>query len=173
MTYITEYPSPVGVLTIASDGEAITGLWISGQKHFGDGAKPPFLKADDHPVLLRAAEYLDVYFRSEEPDLSTLVLKPAGTPFQQKVLSCLLEIPYGQTVTYGDIAKKLALQSGVRTMSAQAVGNAVGRNPISIFIPCHRVVGSGGKLTGYAGGLEAKQTLLQLEAKKRKTTESK
>ncbi len=165
MTYITEYSSSIGVLTIATDGEAITGLWISGQKHFGIGAKPPFLKADNHPVLMHAAACLDVYFQGNEPQISSLVLKPAGTPFQQKVWSYLLEIPYGQTVTYGDIARKLAKDRGIRVMSAQAVGSAIGRNPISILIPCHRVIGSGGKLTGYAGGLNAKQALLELERK--------
>lgn len=165
MTYITEYPSAVGVLTIASDGEAITGLWIRGQKHFGGGAKAPFTRADDHPLLLAAIKCLDDYFQGSEADISALPLKPSGTAFQQKVWSYLQEIPYGQTTTYGQIAKRLAADAGTQSMSAQAVGNAVGRNPISIFIPCHRVVGSGGRLTGYAGGLDAKKTLLQLEAR--------
>jgi methylated-DNA-[protein]-cysteine S-methyltransferase len=159
MHYTFEYQSPVGLLTIASDGESITGLWIKGQKYF---AAP--LEAEnssmDLPVFERVQEWLITYFDGKNPAF-TPPLAPTGSPFRQAVWKILREIPYGEVITYGDIAKMVAKQK--EKMSAQAVGGAVGHNPISIIIPCHRVVGTDGSLTGYAGGIKTKITLLTLE----------
>ena len=152
-----EYASPVGLLTLASDGEAVTGLWLAGQKYFAAGIPTNLPACDDLPVLVRARDWLDRYFAGQRTVANELPLAPQGSAFRQSVWRILCEIPYGQTVTYGEIAKRL----GVR--SAQAVGGAVGHNPISIIIPCHRVLGADGSLTGYAGGLAAKQWLLRHE----------
>lgn len=157
MEYTHQYPSPLGVITLASDGEALVGLWFEGQRHFGKGltgekAERPL------PVFDQADRWLDVYFSSEKPDFMP-PLRPRGTAFQEAVWRRLLDIPYGHTVTYGEIAASLGLPPG----AARAVGGAVGRNPISLMIPCHRVVGADGGLTGYAGGIERKKRLLKLE----------
>ena len=157
MQYVSHYQSPLGRLLLASDGESLTGLWFEGQKYFArslDGAQIP----KELPLFQSAAEWLDVYFSGREPDF-TPPLRPAGTAFQREVWQLLQAIPYGQTATYGALAKEL----GRPALSARAVGGAVGRNPISILIPCHRVVGADGSLTGYAGGLERKIRLLELE----------
>lgn len=160
MHYTTAYPSPVGLITIASDGESIVGLWFEGQKYFAatleDGSREEPL-----PVLDEARRWLDVYFSGKEPDF-TPPLAPAGSEFRKKVWKLLTEIPRGETVSYGELAKKLEAQLGRKT-SARAVGGAVGHNPISIIIPCHRVLGADGSLTGYAGGVEKKIQLLRLE----------
>ena len=148
MDYITHYSSPVGPLTIASDGAAITGLWM---------ALPGEIR-DDLPVLTAARDWLDRYFRGEAPDPKELPLSPAGTAFQKQVWNRLLEVPYGQTRTYGDIAREIG-----KHRACQAVGQAVGRNRIAIIIPCHRIIGADGSLTGFAGGLEMKRQLLNLE----------
>ena len=161
MTYITHYPSPVGRLTLASDGEAITGLWIAGQKYFAATLPEDTCLRPDLSVFLQAAAWLDAYF-GEEDLLSLPPLRPDGTPFRKTVWEALLDIPYGVTVTYGELAEKLQY-SGVYT-SARAVGGAVGHNPISILVPCHRVLGADGSLTGYAGGVEVKRFLLELES---------
>ena len=157
MEYTHQYPSPLGVITLASDGEALTGLWFEGQRHFGKGltgetAERPL------PVFDQADRWLDVYFSGEKPDFMP-PLRPRGTAFQEAVWRRLLDIPYGHTVTYGEIAASLGLPLG----AARAVGGAVGRNPISLMIPCHRLVGANGGLTGYAGGIERKKRLLKLE----------
>ncbi|MBQ9411514.1 MAG: methylated-DNA--[Oscillospiraceae bacterium] len=155
------YGSPLGGITLASDGEALTGLWFDGQRFFphslGEEREGTFL-----PVFSQTAQWLDVYFTGREPDF-TPPLRPAGTPFQSEVWALLLEIPYGKTVSYGSLAREIARRRGIVRMSAQAVGGAVGRNPISLIIPCHRVVGTDGSLTGYAGGIETKRKLLELE----------
>ena len=156
MTYTTNYVSPLGQLTLASDGEALCGLWFEGQKHFGRGASQPW-KMGEVPVFAQTKRWLDLYFAGQAPDFLP-PLAPQGTAFQQAVWKLLAEIPYGQTVTYGQIARKLGCPS------AQAIGGAVGRNPISILIPCHRVVGGNGALTGYAGGTHRKLALLTLES---------
>lgn len=156
--YQTAIESPLGKLTLASDGENLTGLWIAGQKYHGEACGTC---RNDLPVFAETARWLSVYFSGKEPDFMP-PLAPAGTPFQQAVWKILRTIAYGQTITYGQIASQLAAQSGKR-VSAQAVGGAVGRNPISILIPCHRVLGADGSLTGYAGGIEKKQYLLRLE----------
>lgn len=161
--YYSLYKSSVGQLTIASDGENITGLWIEGQKYFGSTLFGEKVLAKDIVVLNQATDWLDRYFAGEKPLPSELPLSPNGSEFRQAVWNILCEIPYGEVITYGDIAKKIAAMKNVQTMSAQAVGGAVGHNPISIIIPCHRVVGSNGSLTGYAGGIERKQKLLNHE----------
>ena len=161
--YSTTHPSPLGQLTLASDGEALVGLWLPGQKYFGGTAPGAWVPTDELPVFLAAKAWLDAYFAGKRPEISQLNLSPAGSPFRQMVWEMLLEIPYGKTTTYGEIARKVAARSGKPSMSAQAVGGAVGHNPISLIIPCHRVVGSDGSLTGYAGGIERKVQLLTLE----------
>ncbi|MGN1166444.1 MAG: methylated-DNA--[protein]-cysteine S-methyltransferase [Lachnospiraceae bacterium] len=162
MEYITQYKSPLGWLTLASDGEAITGLWIEGQKYFGRTLEELTVK-QDLPVFEEAIRWLDGYFQGEKSDI-LFSLCPKGTEFQKSVWKILCDIPYGATITYGEIAKKIAREKGKASMSAQAVGSAVGHNPISILIPCHRVIGANGSLTGYAGGIEKKRWLLELEA---------
>lgn len=157
------YDSPAGKLTIASDGTSIIGLWFEGQKYFARTLSPDAAAAaSPAPVLVQAKEWLDRYFKGERPSFS-LPLRPRGTDFQKAVWDVLLSIPYGEVITYGDIAKAIAAKTGRETMSAQAVGGAVGHNPISILIPCHRVVGANGSLTGYAGGIDKKIKLLTLE----------
>ena len=160
MIYTAHYDSPLGGMTMACDGIALVGLWFDGQKYFGapDGAE----ENADIPVFRETMKWLDVYFAGNEPDL-TVPLHFTGTAFQNEVWGILCTIPYGQTTTYGEIAKQLAARRGLPHMSARAVGGAVGHNPISILVPCHRVVGLGGSLTGYAGGLERKRCLLALE----------
>ncbi len=161
MAYIHSCPSPLGSITLSSDGEALTGLWFEGQTHFcstlsgGEEDKPL-------PLFARTEEWLKDYFSGRDPGAAP-PLAPKGTPFQRAVWQLLLDIPYGDTVTYGWLSQRLAERMGRKSMSPQAVGGAVGRNPISILIPCHRVVGSGGSLTGYAGGLERKILLLKRE----------
>ena len=162
--YITYYDSILGKLTIASDGENIIGLWIEGQKYFADTIKNEnIIKKDDISIFIKTKEWLDRYFRGERPDIKELKLSPKGSEFRQNVWKILCRIPYGQTITYGKIAKEIAKLMNKNSMSAQAIGNAVGHNPISIIIPCHRVVGTNGGLTGYAGGIDKKRELLELE----------
>ncbi len=163
MKYMTTYRSPLGTITLAARGENLTGLWLDGQKYHGAGIAEDAATKDDAPVFIAAKKWLDSYFSGEKPDASALLLCPEGSLFRQEVWRILLEIPYGQVVTYGDIAKKMAARMNRTSMSSQAVGGAVGHNPISIIIPCHRVVGAGGSLTGYAGGIGAKIKLLELE----------
>lgn len=158
--YTKIYDSPLGGITIAARGDALTGLWFDGQKHFA-ATLPPEHEAGPLPVLYTAARWLDQYFAGKKPDFLP-PLAPVGTPFRRVVWDILLRIPYGQTMTYGAIAALYSKQSG-KPMSAQAVGGAVGHNPIALFIPCHRVIGSDGSLTGYAGGLDRKLALLRLE----------
>lgn len=163
MFYSTEYTSLVGKLTIASDGANIVGLWLEGQKYFLDTLPEASLIKDDLKVFEQAKAWLDRYFNGEKPDINELPLKPIGGDFRQAVWQCLCEIPYGEVTTYGVIANKVAIELGKESMSAQAVGGAVGHNPISIIIPCHRVIGANGSLTGYAGGIDKKIQLLKLE----------
>ena len=176
MQYFQHYSSPLGGITLASDGEAITGLWFDGQKHFGENLCGESSdcelegvgrngRAED--VFSAARKWLDIYFSGREPDFTPPV-KLTGTPFRQAVWEALLSIPYGQTVTYGQLAARLGLPKG----AARAVGGAVGRNPVSLIVPCHRVNGTGGNLTGYAAGLERKLRLLRLESSSSSSTES-
>lgn len=143
MFYSTTLPSPVGLLTVASDGENIVGLWLEGQTLFLDTLTEAPVPKDDLAVFDRTRNWLDRYFAGQKPDISELPLKPIGGPFRQAVWKCLCQIPYGEVTTYGAIAKRIAAQFGKTAMSAQAVGGAVGHNPISVIIPCHRVVGAG------------------------------
>ncbi len=175
MDYTSRYKSPLGGMTMACDETGITGLWFDGQKYFGSG----FLKEADPEnreeksaetgkeqkkplVLIQAEKWLDLYFAGCRPDF-TPPLHLSGSDFRLAVWKLLLEIPYGQTTTYKEIACRIAEQNGGKYMSAQAVGGAVGHNPVSIIVPCHRVLGTDGSLTGYAGGIEKKRRLLELE----------
>ena len=158
MIYTAHYTSPLGRITLASDGMALTGLYFDGERDFPDLSAA---HKKDLPVFGEAMRWLDLYFAGKEPDFMP-ALNPTGTAFQQAVWEILRTIPYGGTTTYGAIAKRLEKVRGKR-MSAQAVGGAGGRNPISILIPCHRVIGADGSLTGYAGGLDKKEYLLGLE----------
>ena len=161
MVYIQRYASPVGDMLLAADEIGLTGVWFDGEKFFADNL-PPEHEEKETPTLAAARRWLDIYFTGKKPDF-TPPLHPVGSPFRLKVWDILLRIPYGQTVTYGWIARELAAREGLARMSAQAVGGAVGHNEISIFIPCHRVVGTSGSLTGYAGGLDRKIALLKTE----------
>lgn len=156
MDYITHYNSPLGGITLACDGEALTGSFFDGQRYWGSTLTSHCGNREDIPVFEQTRRWLDIFFSGDEPDFIP-PLSLHGTAFQQRVWEALLSIPYGETVTYGQLAKRL----GVR--SAQAVGGAVGRNPISIIVPCHRVVGTNGSLTGYASGLDRKRAMLELE----------
>lgn len=183
MVFIGTIPSPTGVLTLSSNGTSITGLWIEGQKYFGStldrgiledyghggikagagsSCRKPYGDMEELDVFREARAWLEEYFSGREPAFMPS-LEPSGSDFSCRVWNILCRIPYGSTMTYGAIAKEMALGMGKASMSAQAVGGAVGHNPISIMIPCHRVVGSGGRLTGYAAGLEVKKLLLGLE----------
>ena len=161
MLYYKKAASPLGEITLRSDGEALTGLWFADDKHYGakDIAGAALADLD---VFTQAEEWLAEYFAGREPKVS-VPLKLQGSEFQMQVWRLLQDIPYGRLVTYGDIAKKIAKQKGISRMSAQAVGGAVGRNPLCIIVPCHRVVGANGSLTGYGGGMWRKVRLLELE----------
>ena len=161
MVYTAQYASPLGTITLACDETAIIGLWFNGQKYFGN-ILPTQLEEKEHPLLRDARRWLDIYFSERAPDL-TPPLRYDSTPFRKQVCDIMLTIPYGKTMTYGEIAAETARRQGRAKMSAQAVGGAVGHNPISLMIPCHRVVGSNGSLTGYAGGVGRKVKLLELE----------
>ena len=163
MYYTTIYQSPLGPLTLACQDDALIGLWMEGQKYFGEGlpAGPPICGSS--AVLSAAENWLDRYFSGEKPNPQELTLRPAGTPFRQVLWKLLCEIPYGETTTYGKLARNAAQQMHRPSMSGQAVGGAVGHNHISINIPCHRVVAAHGSLAGYAGGIERKLQLLTLE----------
>lgn len=161
MTYIQHYASPLGGILLAANDIGLTGLWFDGQKYYADNLPAEHIERET-PILTDAKRWLDVYFTGNEPDFKP-PLHPVGSAFRQKVWKLLLQIPYGQTVTYGELARQLAEKQGAEHMSAQAVGGAVGHNPISLIIPCHRVVGTHGSLTGYAGGIDKKIMLLELE----------
>lgn len=157
MLFSTRYYSPLGEMLIVSDGECINGLWFSNQKYFKSSVNEDLVNNEDLDIFREVKKWLDDYFNGMNPEIG-FKLKPSGTDFRLKVWKILAEIPYGETLTYGEIASKIS-----PSMSAQAVGGAVGHNPISILIPCHRVLGANGKLTGYAGGLKRKIELLKLE----------
>ena len=161
MIYTHHFLSPLGEMLMAGDEKGLSGLWFCGQKYFGLGLDPEH-KEKALPVFEQTEQWLQIYFSGKEPVFS-VPLHFSGTDFQKEVWKLLCTIPYGQTTTYGEIASRLALQKGLPHMSAQAVGGAVGPNKISVLVPCHRVLGSNGSLTGYAGGLEKKKYLLELE----------
>ncbi len=161
MTYIHKYSSPLGGITLASDGQALTGLWFDGQKYYGDTLHKE-TQERDLQVFTQAVKWLDIYFSGVSPDF-TPPLNLITTPFRKAVCDIILTIPFGHTMTYGEIAGIIARQRGIGRMSAQAVGGAVSHNPVSLIVPCHRVIGSDGSLTGYAGGIDRKIKLLELE----------
>ena len=165
MYYSTTHPTPIKRITLAcnGDGKNLVGLWTEGQKYHGDTIPEAMIRRDDMPIFDDAKKWLDRYFAGEKPDIVELSLAPIGGEFRQSVWKILCEIPYGKVITYGDIAKKIAVKMGQKRMSSQAVGGAVWHNPISIIIPCHRVVGSNGSLTGFSGGIQMKAKLLELE----------
>ena len=165
MYYSTTYPSPIGIITLACDGDGknLVGLWAEGQKYHGDTIPEAMIPQDNMPIFDSTKKWLDRYFAGEKPDISELPLAPIGSEFRQWIWNILCEIPYGEVTTYGSIAKKMAAKMHRKSMSSQAVGGAIGHNPISIIIPCHRVVGSNGSLTGYSGGVKTKIKLLELE----------
>ena len=162
MVSIQQYQSPLGGILLAADEVGLVGLWFEGQKYFAFGLKENGTEEKETPVLKRTREWLDLYFAGKDPEFLP-PLAPDGSEFRKEVWKLLLTIPYGKTMTYGEIGRKIAEMTGKKHMSAQAVGGAVGHNPISILIPCHRVVGTNGSLTGYAGGIEKKIGLLKLE----------
>ena len=159
MNYMCKYNSEIGNIIIVSDGENLTGLWFEGQKHFLNLFEE---QEEELEIFTKTKKWLDIYFSGKKPEFSIPVLF-SGTEFRVKVWNILKEIPYGEVITYGDIAKRLAEEKGIKKMSAQAVGAAVGHNPISIIVPCHRVIGNNNNLTGYAGGLDKKKRLLEIE----------
>ena len=160
--YKMYYNSPLGRLLLVSNDESLIGLWIEGQKFYLNGITEALIQKDTE-ILQKTKLWLDKYFSGEKMSPFDLSISPRGSSFRQVVWDILCKIPYGKTITYGDIAKIVADKMGRKSMSSQAVGNAVGHNPISIIIPCHRVIGKNGDLTGYAGGLERKIQLLRLE----------
>lgn len=163
--YETEMDSPVGKLTLcANDDGTLVGIWLNGQKYYEYGLNGDVKTKDNLEIFDRTKKWLSEYFAGKSPNINKLKLSPIGSnKFRQRVWQILCEIPYGKTITYGEIADIIAKERGIERMSAQAVGGAVGHNPISIIIPCHRVVGKNGDLTGYAGGLNVKKYLLSLE----------
>ena len=165
MYYSTAYNSPVGTISLAcdSDGKNLVGLWLHGQKYFGGTISEVMVENNEITAFSTAKKWLDKYFAGAKPEIAELPLAPIGGEFRQMVWEILREIPYGKVITYGDIAKKVAIKMNKESMSSQAVGGAVGHNPISIIIPCHRVVGGNGSLTGFSGGIDMKVKLLELE----------
>lgn len=163
MFWQTQTDSPLGPITLASDGSSLCGLWLEGQLHFCSTVKEPMPIQDNLSVFEDTRRWLDAYFSKKRPDPFSLPLAPAGTLFRRQVWQLLLEIPYGSTTTYGSLSRKIAAMRGLPSMSAQAVAGAIGHNPISIIIPCHRVIGADGSMTGYAGGINRKLQLLTLE----------
>lgn len=161
MNYTHHYTSPLGGITLASNGKALTGLWFDGQKYFGASLSKEH-EERELPVFEQTDRWLDIYFSGKEPDFMPPI-EMETTPFRKAVWRIMLEIPFGRTMTYGEIADKIAGQKGLPGMSAQAVGGAVAHNAISLIIPCHRVVGTDGSLTGYAGGVQKKKWLLEME----------
>ncbi len=162
MNYISHYESPIGKMTMGSDGDALIGLWFEDGKYYGETLGKNFVDKDLR-VFQATKKWLDVYFSGTEPDFIPKI-KLYGSDFRLEVWKILKEIPYGATIAYGQIADKIAAQRCLSKMSAQAVGSAVGHNPITIIIPCHRVIGADGSVTGYAGGIWRKIKLLDLES---------
>lgn len=165
MDYTAHYDSPIGGLTMASDGVALTGLWFDGQKYFAQSLDENHVFRSCLPVFDLTCRWLDIYFSGKDPGFTPPLVMRASE-FRRSVWKQLLTIPYGRMVTYGDIALHVAAERGLNSISAQAVGNAIGHNSISLIIPCHRVIGANGSLTGYAAGIDKKRQLLQLEGNK-------
>ena len=162
MTFIFHYHSPLGDITLSSNGKKLTGLYLEGQRYFGETPSESY-EEKNLPIFEETKKWLDIYFRGQEPDFTPPLSLQQASSFRREVWEIMLTIPYGQTMTYKAIAAELARRRGVENMSAHAVGGAVSHNPISLIIPCHRVVGTNGSLTGYAGGIDKKVRLLMLE----------
>ena len=160
MTYLAYYESPLGKIILRSDGKSLTGLCFESQKY--QTSSMDEVLNDDLPIFKKTIDWLDIYFGGGIPSF-TPSLSLSGTEFQKEVWNILKDIPYGQTMTYGEVAEIIAKRRNIERMSSQAVGQAVGHNPIAIIIPCHRIVGANGKMTGYAGGIDKKIALLNLE----------
>ena len=156
------YSSPIGDILLASKDNKLIGAWFEGQKYYLANVSEELNRKEDK-ILIKTKKWLDMYFNCEKPSINELDLAPNGTEFRKEVWKILCEIPYGKTITYNDIAHIIAKERGIEKMSAQAVGGAVSHNPISVIIPCHRVIGSNGSLTGYAGGIDKKLFLLKHE----------
>jgi len=163
MHYQSTYQSPFGAISLVSNETSLVALWFDGQKYSQSLLPTEFVQMEDHPTLMAGKKWLDDYFAGKKPSLASLQLAPVGGDFRQQVWKILMEIPYGQATTYGEIAREVARSQGLQSMSSQAVGGAVGHNPIALIIPCHRVVGANGNLTGYAGGIDLKIKLLNHE----------
>lgn len=162
--YKTEYKSPLGIITICCDeDEKVVGLFFKNQKYFADNIDGKITENNNLKIFVTVKSWLDKYFAGKKPNIKEIPIKFIGNDFRKSVWKILYKIPYGKTLTYGDIAKQIAKQKNITKMSAQAIGGAVGHNPISIIVPCHRVVGKNGKLTGYAAGINKKKKLLELE----------
>ena len=162
--YKTEYKSPLGIITICCDeDEKVVGLFFKNQKYFADNIDGKITENNNLKIFVTVKNWLDKYFAGKKPNIKEIPIKFIGNDFRKSVWKILYKIPYGKTLTYGDIAKQIAKQKDIAKMSAQAIGGAVGHNPISIIVPCHRVVGKNGKLTGYAAGINKKKKLLELE----------
>lgn len=164
MDYTYHYTSPIGGITMASNGESLTGLWFDGQKYFASTLSQKHMEKQ-LPVFDRTCEWLDIYFSGKSPDFMPPLFMWVSH-FRQDVYEILMAIPFGETMTYKEIADLIAKKHRIISMSAQAVGCAIAHNPISLIIPCHRVIGTNGKLTGYAGGLDKKEWLLDMEKRK-------
>lgn len=162
MDLTTHYDSPFGGITLASNGEALIGLWFDGQKYYADTLNSEHIEQNDLEVFDQTRLWLDIYFNGKNPDF-TPPLTFRTTEFRKRVWEIMLTIPFGHTMTYGDIARIIAKERGLKSMSTQAIGGAVGHNAISLIIPCHRVIGTNGSLIGYAGGIDKKMQLLQME----------
>lgn len=161
--YKSYYNSPIGKILIVSNNTHLLGVWIENQKYYLETIEQESILDKETETIIKTKKWLDRYFDLKKPNINELMLEPSGGEFRKRVWKILCEIPYGEVITYGDIAKKIAKDLGKKNMSAQAVGGAVGHNPISIIIPCHRVIGKDGNLTGYAGGIEKKIQLLRIE----------
>lgn len=163
MNYFTTHKTPIGKITLGSDGKSLTGLWIENQKYHGGTIFKEMKENTNLPIFRDTKQWLDGYFAGKNPTTTQMSFKPVGSKFQLRVWKMLCEIPYGKVTTYGTIARRIAKKMNKKNMASQAIGNAVSHNPISIIIPCHRVVGKNGSLTGYAGGISIKAKLLKLE----------
>lgn len=163
MFYTSEYESPLGSITLASDEQNLVGLWLAGQKYYADTLKNADVQFTELPVHVAAKKWLDDYFLGKNPPLRRIPLAPQGSQFRRNVWDLLCQIPYGEFTTYGTLGKQMATLMGRQSRAGQAIGGAVGRNPVSIIIPCHRVIGTDGSLTGFAGGIDKKVKLLELE----------
>ena|SRR5574344_1076395 len=162
MQFITYYESSIGRITLSSDGDNLCGLWFDKQKYDRLGLYKDATYDSSLMIFKMVNQYLDDYFKGLNPTI-TIPIKFNTTPFREQVFSHLLTIPYGTTTTYKKIAQDIALENGIKSMSAQAVGSAIGHNPITIIVPCHRVIGTDGSLTGFTGGIERKEFFLNLE----------